>query len=285
MINVAVFAHQEEAGIVRCLESVAAATREPTRLDVRVLANGCSDRTVERAAEFCRTHAGFRLDEIALGDKSNAWNHYVHGDIDPDARHYFLDGDNWLPALALDAIESVWDDGRDWAVAPLPIGVAESLRHLLGEHRWISGNFYGVSGEFVSAVRRAEFRLPVGYIGDDSLVSWLLERGLDGNGAPRGVAVVENTGPVIPRVPIDSRNLGMLHRRYKRYALRYYQQEVFYALAGSGRLRELPGDATGIRPHLRALGLRTLLRPQGVQTLYHPWALARIARGRDGRGD
>ena len=280
MINIAVFAHQEEARIERCLESVVSATSKPDMLNVRVLANGCSDRTVELVTEFCSDRTGFALDVIELGDKSNAWNHYVHSDIDLQANHYFLDGDTWLPALALDAIEKTWDESNDWAVAPLPIGVAENLRHFLHKNRCISGNFYGVSGKFITAVRQADFRLPVGYIGDDSLVSWLLQCGFDARGAPQGVAIVHDTGPVIPRVPINFGSLKMLHKRYKRYALRYYQQEVFYALANNGQLQDLPANAAEIHGHLRRLGPRTLFRFQGIQTLYHPWAIAHIVRGK-----
>ena len=217
--------------------------------------------------------------ELALGDKSNAWNHYVWECASPAHDHFFLDGDNWLPALALDAVVGEWSSQDHWGLATAPIGIKESLRNTLRDNGWISGNFYGLSAAFVTAVRETKFRIPTGFIGDDSVVMYLLQEGFgDESEARRSVQFVSSTGPVIPRIALSSRNLLMLHKRYKRYALRHFQQEVLYHLARTGRLSDLPEEAAQAKSYLSELGWKPYLTWHGVQTLYHPYAVLKMLR-------
>src|SRR5215813_10375343 len=72
-IPVAVFAHNEENHIIRCLESLSLAA-DGSPLSAYVLANGCTDRTEEIVRGYAQTHPGVSLISIAVGDKANAWN-------------------------------------------------------------------------------------------------------------------------------------------------------------------------------------------------------------------
>jgi hypothetical protein len=68
----------------------------------------------------------------------------------------------------------------------------------------------------------------------------------------------------------------MMHNRYKRYAIRHFQQEVLYYLGRENKLNELPAQAKELKKHLFKIGLKALFRFQGLQTLYHPYALIKI---------
>ena len=90
MISVCVFAHNEERHIARCLASLPSAMgAEPVR--VHVLANGCSDRTVDTARAIPRSDVVVL--DLPVGDKANAWNTYVHETAPQALHHVFIDGD------------------------------------------------------------------------------------------------------------------------------------------------------------------------------------------------
>src|SRR5262249_8198554 len=130
-LHLAVFAHNEEKRILRCLESILGATAHPERLRVKVLINGSRDRTETLVRDFAHHHPQIEPVVILLGDKANAWNTYVYEHAGKAPRHVFIDGDVWLPAGTLDAVEAALQAQEPLAVAPLPIGVSESLREFL----------------------------------------------------------------------------------------------------------------------------------------------------------
>ncbi len=81
--QVAVFAHNEELQIGACLESLDEASASHS-INVYVMANGCSDRTEAVFREFAQTRRWLTLVSLALPDKANAWNVFVH-DVAPPA--------------------------------------------------------------------------------------------------------------------------------------------------------------------------------------------------------
>jgi hypothetical protein len=247
-------------------------TRSTDNLEITVLINGCSDGTANVVKMFSEQYPQVKSIELTLGDKSNAWNQYVYSDLNLDANHYFIDGDNWIPAYSLDKLEDVFDTQSNWAIAPTPIGIKESLRKFMIEHKFISGNCYGVSGEFLSHIISNNFKLPIGFIGDDSLVMYLLQEGVVAGTEVKGIKVVETTGAVVPRTPLSFSTIGFMHRRYKRYALRHIQQEIVYYLGSKKRLSELPDKASDFHSILKELGMAPVFTLCGIQTLYHPYA-------------
>jgi glycosyltransferase involved in cell wall biosynthesis len=271
-ICVAIFAHNEELNIERCLDSVIQSTRNLNNLKITVLINGCSDQTSEVVQIYSKQYPQIKNIEIAMGDKSNAWNRYVYSGIDFGANHYFIDGDNWIPAYSLDKLEKEFDTETNWAIAPTPIGIKESLRQFMIDNKFISGNCYGVSGEFLHHVVSNQFKLPIGFIGDDSLVMYLLQEGAVAGTDVKDVKVIETTGAVVPRVPISIASIRFMHRRYKRYALRHIQQEILYYLGRNNRLDELPDSVDDFHLILKEIGTRPIFSICGIQTLYHPFA-------------
>jgi len=103
-VDIGVFAHNEARSIVRMLGELM--RQETTGLDVRllVLANGCTDDTVEEARSYAHSEAiapgPVRIEvlELPQGGKSRTWNRYVHELSRPDADVLiFSDADIAIP--------------------------------------------------------------------------------------------------------------------------------------------------------------------------------------------
>src|SRR5262245_31366445 len=93
---VMILARNEERRIVACLDSILAA--EPCHaLEVYVMANGCTDRTEEIVRDYGRRRPEVRLVPIALGDKCNAWNVFIHETVSAHCPgrevYFFMNGD------------------------------------------------------------------------------------------------------------------------------------------------------------------------------------------------
>src|SRR6478609_1803370 len=93
---VMVLAHNEERHIAACLDSVFAA--DPGyKFDVYVMANGCTDRTEDIVRGYSRLRPEVHLVSIAMGDKCNAWNVFIHETVPMHcpgrAAYFFMDGD------------------------------------------------------------------------------------------------------------------------------------------------------------------------------------------------
>lgn len=100
-VDIGVFAHNEAAGIAAMIAELARQDILVGDMDVRVqiLANGCTDATVERARAAC-TAMGDRIEvvDLALGGKSRTWNSFVHDLSRPGADVLlFCDADIEMP--------------------------------------------------------------------------------------------------------------------------------------------------------------------------------------------
>jgi len=275
-IGICIFAYNEEENIERCLQSAINSSSTPERLEITVVVNGTTDNTSQIVKTFSDNYPQVKLLEIKLGDKSNAWNEYVYSDINLDCNHFFMDGDNWLPAYSLDFIEKNWKQDEYWGVACLPIGVSENLRAFLGSLQLISGNGYGVTSEFIKTVRKNNFRIPIGFIGDDSVVSYILQEWHNTSDKQGKVQVISLTGPVIPRVGLSLKNIQMLHNRYKRYAIRHIQQEIFYHLGKQNKIDQLPVHSSNFKNYLLKIKIRKYFSVSPIQILYIPYAFFKI---------
>ena len=80
--SIAIFAHNEEANIIACLDAVLNQTgSENSR--IFVLVNGSRDGTEKIVCEYAQSHANVLPVKIALADKANAWNEYIHNSPHP----------------------------------------------------------------------------------------------------------------------------------------------------------------------------------------------------------
>ena len=280
--SVAVFAHDEAAHIRRSLEAIARAVDDPRDIDVWVLANGCSDTTADQVRACAPLVRNLWLAEIAIGDKANAWNVYVH-DVLSHARakeieaHVFTDGD---VTLERDAIEALAAALREVPTADGAGGMPATGRDKSGWRRRmvangvLAGNLYALHGRVIEAVRASAIRLPVGLIGEDFLVSWLVASSFgtqppDGDG-PKTIFCPAAEFSFRSLSPLRPRDWPTYARRKWRYTMRALQLEMLTHVLRGGGMSAMPRHVDELYLHaplpsrLRWIGVETPLRSAAV---------------------
>ncbi|MCB1800866.1 MAG: glycosyltransferase [Gammaproteobacteria bacterium] len=247
----AVFAYNEAKTICAALKSILLAA-PGEEVSVFVLANGCSDNTTE----LVRSGAGFIPDltlvEFDLADKANAWNQFVHDLIsDDDAglveTWFFMDGD---VTLGVDAIIRLGDAFEDAPSAVAAGGMPGSGREMELRRRvmvptgMLAGNFYALRGEFIRNIRHSNIRMPVGLIGDDFFISWLVANVTWPNSSPSRSArcVFIDSAEFFYRSlsPWRLRDYRTYLRRLWRYALRGIQHQMLILVIMQHGLMAIP---------------------------------------------
>lgn len=229
--SVAVFAHNEARNIIACLDSLQAASKHPIKC--HVLANACTDRTEALVREYAVHHPNVHLLSIALGDKANAWNVFVHEVAPRGASHYFFtDGDVRATPGALDVMAQVlMQHPQANCASALPKSgrnVAAFQRDILKNHG-VAGGLYGLRGVFVERIRAQAIHMPIGTIGDDALIGAMLKWDLRGDTRwdDSKVVVARDAGfefdSVSPWLP---REWKKYYRRRVRYSVRGYQNKM-----------------------------------------------------------
>lgn len=182
---VAVFAHNESRHIVRCLDTLLANRIPGKVLEIHVLANGCSDNTEALVAEFARANPCVHLHQMEVGDKANAWNSYLHHIAPASDLHFFIDGDVEACEHALEELAKALSEHPDAnAAAALPRSgrsLDATCKEMIREAD-LAGNLYALSGSFARRIRERKIYMPVGFIGEDSLVGAFAKWNLDPNG-------------------------------------------------------------------------------------------------------
>lgn len=279
---VAVFAHNEARNIVACLDSLQAAASRPP--ECHVLANACSDRTEALVREYSAAHPNVHLVSIALGDKANAWNVFVHEVAPHGAPHcFFIDGDVRATPGALDAMaQALAQHPQANGVSALPRsgrGVAAFRRDMLKDNG-VAGNLYGLRGDFVERIRDRAIRMPVGTIGEDALMGAMLKWDLRGDVRwdDSKVVVAEAAGfefdSVSPWLP---REWKKYFRRRVRYSVRGYQNKMLGRAIQPAGFESLPQQVRDLYlryPDLLRLGWR------GLDTLFDWLAIRSIKAAR-----
>ena len=250
---VAVFAHNEAGHIADCLRALQASGLGPDD-QIYVLINGTTDDTEAVVREMAKRDARIRAVVIALGDKANAWSYYVNHLAAPDTQlHVFVDGDVLVSPGAILAIEErLGEHPEALAASTLPKGgrtAGNWSERILREHG-MPGNFYALRGETLARIRALSVNIPVGMIGDDPLLRWLILNDF----TPNGLVDRSRIRPVpeayfeyesIPRT--NWRGLRALFARQMRYQLRDLQMNL-------------------LQQHLNTFGLEAM--PRRIDSLY-----------------
>ncbi len=280
---VAVFAHNEARTIAACLDSLErAAAGHP--LTAYVLANGCRDATARIVRDYAAAgHPWVRLVEIALGDKANAWNEYVHALAPAAPIHFFIDGDvragpealahmaaSLAAAQAARAISAIPSTGRSYA---------HMARHMMAGNM-VGGNLYALSPGFVAQLRAETVRLPVGFIGEDWLVTCLVK----GDFTPRALhdhspylaSNLAATFAFRSLSPWRPRDWRIYARRLVRYQLREHQFRLLDGLWLSEPVLRLPASVDQLYAEAATL---PAYRWRGVRrTVFDVMAVRQIRR-------
>ena len=281
--SVCIFAHNEQDHIRNAIESI---LKNVQSLDVRtslhVILNGSTDGTSEIVRALCQTYPAVVLHELALGDKANAWNHYVHqvaGDAD---LHFFCDGDLTVAPGSFSQLANTCLAHPEALLIPSIAagGLSETryARHQI-QHNGMSA-FYAVSKETLAKFRATKLVLPVGLIGDDSLLIWLCKNRF----APEKLALDESAVSICESASFKMeprlywRPDGALEhiRRQRRYAIRQLQLERLLPILRKKGMTALPVDINAV---FEGEGMFSLVKDHLANPFY--WAAAlRILRTR-----
>lgn len=278
---VAIFAHNEEDRIAQCLRMVVSAI-DDVRALVVVLANGCRDRTVAVAQTFTKDRPNIHVADIPLGDKANAWNHYVY-ERAPKARyHFFVDGDiRPTPISFKEICEALERDRYAHAGSALPQGGrrAAAWRERVLANHGMPGGFYCIRNGFLHRLRQAEVRLPIGLIGDDALVPILVKTDLLEHSFldPNRVIPCRNASFLYSSLSYwQPKDWHLYWRRRVRYSLRHFQNRLLIPRLKAHGLKGLPTHVNELYALPEASKLTARWRVPDL--IFDRIALARIAK-------
>ncbi|KXI28315.1 glycosyltransferase [Paraglaciecola hydrolytica] len=250
---IAVFAHNEAKNIGLALDSIVASTQHKD-VAVFVLANGCKDATTDVVRAKAATVNNLYLLETDFGDKANAWNLFVH-DVLPHTglkesdSCFFMDGDVTCSVNTFSYLASaLYEAPRAEAAGAMPATGRDrdAWRQRMTANGMLAGNCYALRSSFVLYLQQQQVRIPIGLIGEDFFVSWLVASNVWRNDYldNQGMRCIFHS-----RAEFSFRSLSLLRpsdyrlylRRKWRYTLRGIQHQMLMLLMRH-RLGVLPTD-------------------------------------------
>lgn len=273
MRAIAIFAHNEEKNIIACLQSVKKIMKPDDKCFV--LNNGSTDKTGLIVEDFSKSNTFCNLVTIDMGDKSNAWNFFVH-ELGIQAEiFYFIDGDCEVRGDSLNSLEECIKLNPDANVAAaIPLEECSvKIRETMLKEGGLAGALYAIPRHFVERLRASNVRLPIGYIGDDSLIGALAYWDLE----PRGtwdikkIIVCKDAEYFYRRLSVFSvADMRLYYRRKIRYSLRHFQIQLLKKSLKDIGLAAIPDTVNGIYAKNSS---ELQLKWRGLDTLFDYLAL------------
>lgn len=174
--NIVMFAYNEAYNIAHSIRSIHASVGKHLG-QFFVIANGCTDSTVavaekiKRELDFTQMH----VIDIALGDKCNAWNTYIHEYSGDHALHFFVDADVVFSDNVFELLyaKSQQSSPETNAIAGLPLSGRnkEFYESLVKDRHCIFGNLYGLTYRMIDLIKSNAFKLPIGLNWIDSFIT------------------------------------------------------------------------------------------------------------------
>jgi glycosyltransferase involved in cell wall biosynthesis len=281
---VMVLAHNEERHITACLDSILQSDVD-ARFDVYVMANGCTDRTEDVVRDYAGTHRQVHLVSIALGDKCNAWNVFIH-DVVPSRCagrqvYFFMDGDaRAIPGSFSAMARTLRATPHAHAASAPPASGrnADRDRRDILERHGLVANLYALRGTFVERLGAAGVRIPLKLEGDDGLIGALVKWDLD----PQRNGYDDARIVPCPDAGFTFESMSLVRiadwRVYWKRAVRYGRRRYEFQLLGppmkAHGLAGLPSDIRKLYPAANSLRLQW----DGVYTLSNWLALRAMRR-------
>ncbi|MEM0915419.1 MAG: glycosyltransferase family A protein [Planctomycetota bacterium] len=250
-IDACVFARNEARRLPNAVAGLLADAAAPRVRSIHLMVNGCTDDTPAVARHLAAADSRVVVHELPIGDKCNAWNAYVH-QVAPtldspsahadDATHVFMDGDVRCGPDAIAGLTQRLADAPDaYACAGLPLSGRNraAMARLVVERHWVFGNLYAVRGSHLRRLADADFRLPLGLMGNDHLITRAMKTALpDADDIdPRRVVWADGVGYTFDSLnPWRIEDVRIYRRRRVTYALRHEQLSI----VGTMPLDELP---------------------------------------------
>jgi glycosyltransferase involved in cell wall biosynthesis len=281
---VMVLAHNEERHIGACLDSIFAADPERS-FEVFVMANGCTDRTEDIVRQYGRERPEVKLVSIALGDKCNAWNAFIHETLPASCPgreiYFFMDGDARAVRGSFSAMaQALQDDSHAHSAAAVPASgrsVAFDRRKIL-DNRELVANLYALRGSFVDRLRAQSVRIPLKLEGDDgligALIKWDLAPERSGWDNRRIVPCADAAFEFESMSPFRPGDWKAYWKRALRYGRRRLEFRLLHPGLKARGIASLPMDITDLYPQAESLRLQW----EGVYTLPNLIALRQMRR-------
>lgn len=177
-IRIALFAHNEANTIERSLARLVKELAPFADVQIRVLINGCTDHTAKVVDSLVTENRGCIASyEYELGDKAATWNRYLYevSAHDPeDSVQVFMDGDIWPEPGSLEKMAYALCSMPEVSVIgglPMCGRNRDRYRQLAMDKHLIYGGIYATRGSWLTWARRVGFRIPIGLIADDSVLT------------------------------------------------------------------------------------------------------------------
>jgi glycosyltransferase involved in cell wall biosynthesis len=190
------FAHNEEKHIANSISSVLDSA-DINLNKLYVIANGCSDDTSSETMklQLAVSNDKISLIELELGDKCNAWNHYIHDVADSSLVHFFVDADvRFIPGTFGKLSQCLANTKCANAAAGLPFSGRNQQQYLdmVKQGRCLFGNCYALKREFIEKIRQKSFYLPIGLGWIDSAITKIVNRDLEDIPNPKEGRIVHD---------------------------------------------------------------------------------------------
>lgn len=238
MYNIVMFAYNEEKNIASSLTSVYQNKGEHCS-SVYLIANGCTDNTIKEAQKL-KKHLSFNelnIIDITLGDKCNAWNHYMHHLADDVNCHFFIDADVNFSHNCFEQMHNKLMNTDDSTVTiagmPLTGRNLDFYRSLVIERSCFFGNLYGLKHSFIKRIREDNFHLPVGLNWIDSFLTKAVNTDIQffNYNLPSRVTYLEGVGYQFDSLsPFNLDDIKLYFNRIARYELGKLQEKYLDAL-------------------------------------------------------
>jgi glycosyltransferase involved in cell wall biosynthesis len=242
--SVVIFAYNISHKIQSCIQSI---FENSIDADIYIIANGCSDATEQIVKDLQADHSNLHLVSLPIADKASAWNYYIYNIATTAALHFFIDGDI---NIEKDALSNIIDTFKLNPEANIVGGVPIVGRDKDG---WIqrmkyygrvSGGLYALQNQFIEKIKTQNVKLPIGFVGDDFLVSGLAKNMLDFRGfssaSPR-LIIDSSAGFSFQQISYLRMSDYFLYlRRLIRYRIRDYQLIMLINAFLKNKATEIP---------------------------------------------
>ena len=243
-ICIAVLAHNEEARIAACLNSLPLGEKD---VAIHVLVNGSNDATAAIAGGVAAAARNVTVHIFREGGKARSWNRFLFDELDGfHETHIFVDGDAEIVPGSIEALKlALKAKPRANAASGLPMNgrkMAYYQQAMRREHG-LFGDLYAVRGDFLQRMKQGYIRLPDDVIGDDGLICAMAKTDLgdESQWNDYRVAVCDAAGflcaPVSALSPVSWR---MQYRRMINYSVRHYQNAMISRIMRDTGAKGLP---------------------------------------------
>ncbi|MGR5134578.1 glycosyltransferase [Vibrio alfacsensis] len=229
-IQICVFAHNLERTIKKSIISLINAC-DNYEYEMFILVNGCSDNTFNVVYNLSKENKRIKPINLSIGDKSNAWNEFVFNYYKQGSISVFVDGDLLFGENAIKKIVDFHLLNPHYnSISSFPCINGRSSQiwreKLLKEHQF-TGNMYLLSPHFISRLIDNNVKLPIGLIGDDSMLGYLSATDIcsDSDLPSLRIGVCQEAVFIYESLnPFNIHDQRLYIRRKIRYSLRHFQQ-------------------------------------------------------------